>query len=240
MKLEKQYQAKLDEWLVITEEIHEQLQDDEIEDGSEINLTYAFSNADEKLANDFEKTFEQEFGYKSEVDFLPEDGEEPAIYVIFGQMNGIKSYLKNLEDLLTKIIILGAKYNCAFEYWEAMLPSNENSFNLNVGSFDDSDEIKENFPILLHLKVNEDIGPIDRGEKYREPLEKLLDTYNLGTIIRSGSICNMDNNSLEVEGFEMVFRIIDEKMSTTHITELLNRITTQEKFELKIIEEDVL
>ena len=240
MKLEKQYQAKLDEWLVITEEIHEQLQDDKIADGSKINLTYAFSNADGKLANYFVKIFEQELGYKSEVDFLPEDGEEPALYVVFGQMNGIESYLKNLEDLLLKIITLGAKYNCNFEYWEATLPSNEDSFTLNVGSFDDSDETKESFPILLHLKVNEDIGPIDRGGKYREPLEDLLDTYNLGTIIRSGSICNMDNNSLEVEGFEMVFRVTDEKIPTTHITELLNKITTQEKYELKIIEGDVL
>ena len=240
MKLNQQFQSKLDEWTIITKEIHEQLQDDNIEDGSKINLTYAFSNPDEKLSNDFSRIFEKELGYKSEVDFLPEDGEEPAIYVIFGQMDGIKSYLNNLKDLLTRIISLGAKYNCTFEYWEASLPSNENRFNLSIGSFDDSDELKENFPILLHLKVYENIGPIDRGEKYREPLEELLDTYNLGTMIRSGSICSSDNGSLEIDGFEMIFRIADQKKSITHIKEFLNHITTQDKFELKIIDEDIL
>jgi len=240
MKLDEVYQSKIDEWIIITKEIHEQLQDDNIEDGSEINLTYAFSSADEKSSNDFSIAFEKEFSYKSKVDFLAEDGEDPAIYVIFGQMNGISSYLNNLEDLLTKIISLGAKYNCIFEYWEASLPINEDSFHLKIGGFDDSDELKENFPILLHLKVDEDMGPVEREEKYREPLERVLDSYKLGTIIRSGSICYVDNASLEVDGFEMVFRVADEKKSTMHIVDLLSSITQKNKYELKIIDEDLL
>ena len=59
MKLDEVYQSKIDEWIIITKEIHEQLQDDNIEDGSEINLTYAFSSADEKSSNDFSITFEK-------------------------------------------------------------------------------------------------------------------------------------------------------------------------------------
>ncbi len=236
MQLKPIHQAKLDEWLSVTQEIYKQLQVDNFKDGSEINLTYAFSNANEKASQDFAKALEKQLGYMPKVDFLPEEENESAVYIICGKINNTKSYLNHLNELLTKLISLGAEYDCLFEYWEAELPSNQDIFNLNIANLDYSDEeTADKFPLLLHLQVEEDIGPVARREKYREPIKQLLETYSLGVITRSGSLCNMKDDELEVTGFEMIFRIADAKATIAHISNLINGIVSQENYQFKML-----
>ena len=127
-----------------------------------------------------------------------------------------------------------------FEYWAARIANNE-SLGFSVGSFDNSDiEAQESFPTLLHLKMIEDIAPMDRGEKYEKPIKKLLDDNQSGVVARSGSMCYLNSDGLEIEGFELIIRVADEKQTIVEINNLLTSLTDRENFELEVIEEDII
>ena len=240
MELEKKYKDNLDKWIGITNEILDEMKEDKVEDGSMIKLSYAFSHSKKKPIKKLSKALKDELDYKVDIDFLPEDGEEPALYVLYGETKAIESYIKGLTSLLTQMIELGAKYKCKFEYWEARLVSDDDNLSFSVGSFDNRDDLaKEEFPLLLKLQVDEDIKPIERGDKYQKPLEDLLDKKNLGIIIRSGSVFNI-KDKLEIENFEIIFRIANEKKAIKKITKLLLNITTKDKFRFDMIEKDIV
>jgi len=260
MELEKKYKDNLDKWIGITNEILDEMKEDKVEDGSMIKLSYAFSHSKKKPIKKLSKALKDELDYKVDIDFLPEDGEEPALYVLYGETKAIESYIKGLTSLLTQMIELGAKYKCKFEYWEARLVSDDDNLSFSVGSFDNRDDLaKEEFPLLLKLQVDEDIKPIERGDKYQKPLERgdkyqkplergdkyqkpledLLDKKNLGIIIRSGSVFNI-KDKLEIENFEIIFRIANEKKAIKKITKLLLNITTKDKFRFDMIEKDIV
>ena len=49
MQLEKQYQDNLDEWIEVTKTIYDEMMEDGVEDGTEIDMTYAFHHLPKSL-----------------------------------------------------------------------------------------------------------------------------------------------------------------------------------------------
>ena len=240
MQLEKQYQDNLDEWIEVTKTIYDEMMEDGVEDGTEIDMTYAFSSPTKEPLDLLSKDLKEKLAYEVAIDFLPEDGDEPAIYVLYGQTGAIKNYLDSLNELLTTMLTLGAGYGAKFEYWEAKL-ANSDSFDFGVGSFDTGgDDIETKFPLLLHLKVSQELDPVERYEKFEEPIDDLLEKQDLGFVIRSGSLCHLDSNGLEINGFELVIRIADETKAILELSRLLETLTEKNRFELQMIEEDIL
>jgi hypothetical protein len=49
------------------------------------------------------------------------------------------------------------------------------------------DQISQNSPLFVYIKIPADLGPIDRGERFEDPLQKILERESLGTITGGGS-----------------------------------------------------
>jgi len=50
-----------------------------------------------------------------------------------------------------------------------------------------ADQVTGDNPLFVYIKIPGDIGPIDRGERFEDPLQAALDTESLGEITGGGS-----------------------------------------------------
>lgn len=238
MQLQPEYQNILNEWIEITQTIHDEMMADEVEDGTAVDMTYAFSSPTQEPLEALQKALSEALEYETMIDFLPEDGDEPAVFVLYGQTGAVDGYVDTLNTLLGKMVGLGAQNQAKFEYWEARL-ANEEAFEFGIGSFDNSDsEDIANFPKLLHLKVFKEIPPIERGEEYEEPLIDFLQEHNLGVIGRSGSLCHLDDEGLELDGFEVIICVANPTEAIRKIEEFFATLISKKHFSLEAIEED--
>ena len=58
---------------------------------------------------------------------------------------------------------------------------------LNPDSDTAADQISRDNPLFVYIKIPIALGPIDRGERFEDPLQVTLDLEGLGTITGGGS-----------------------------------------------------
>ena len=205
----EKFQQRLDEWLEINVEQWNQLRSLGVKDGSEVELDYSFSTEDENEAKNFLKNLKEKFSYEAKIEFLPADENgNSAIWAIFGTTPPTKTDLEFLNIWVKELIHLGQVDNCLFEGWGAYPPGAKPQFSLGLGSFEEVDEsVKLQYPVLLHIKIPEHIEPIDRGEKYDDPLSTQLEAGGYGKILRVGSLLSISENGVEIVGIEMIIRV---------------------------------
>ncbi len=239
MALAARYQEKLDEWLEMNREQWAQLQQHGATDGSELELDYSFSCADEPSAKAFAKEYEHRYAGKPTVEFLPQDGpDEPAAWAIFGTTPPTATTLASLDAWVEELIRLGAESGCLFEGWGTYPPGATKQL-LSIGQFhQDDDETKARFPLLLHVRVPMSVEPIERGERYDEPLATMLEKKSLGRLIRAGSLC--DAETYETVGFELVLRVADQELAARSVKQKLLESGAPDSLEVRPIDEDTL
>ncbi len=49
-------------------------------------------------------------------------------------------------------------------------------------------QVNQSNPLFVYIKIPEDIHPVERGERFEDPLQEALEQENLGTISGGGSL----------------------------------------------------
>ena len=243
MTLAKNYQQVLDEWIEINKEQWGTLCEHGAEEGSELNLDYNFSTAEESTARGFAQAYEQRYGHAPEVEFFPDEGpEKPAVWAIMGSTPPTKTTLKFLDGWVEELVRLGAEHDTMFEGWGAYPPGGEEPETFSLGaafSLDDDESVKR-YPNLLHVQVDEDIQPIDRGDKYDDPLSDMLEEEELGTISRAGSKFVTEGEGLKITGFEIVVRVADQSAAEKRVREFMLGLGATDSMTVDQIDEDAV
>ena len=55
------------------------------------------------------------------------------------------------------------------------------------------DQVSKNSPLFVYIKILADLGPVERGERFEDPLQEALEKENLGAITGGGSQLSADN-----------------------------------------------
>ena len=58
---------------------------------------------------------------------------------------------------------------------------------LDPDSVTPADQVNKENPLFVYIKIPADLGPMDRGEQFEDPLQEALDKAVLGTITGGGS-----------------------------------------------------
>jgi hypothetical protein len=59
---------------------------------------------------------------------------------------------------------------------------------LDPDSITPANQVNKNNPLFVYIKIPADLGPMDRGEQFEDPLQEVLDKERLGTITGGGSL----------------------------------------------------
>ncbi len=240
MALAEKYQKVLDEWIEINREQWDALCAHGVEDGTELNLDYSFSTAEEATAQGFAQAFEKRYGYASEIQFFPyESPEEPAVWAIQGSTPSTKTNLEFLNKWVEELVLFGAEHDTMFEGWGAYPPGAE-AMSMGVAFSQDDEESVKKFPHLLHVQVTEDIQPIDRGEKYDDPLFDMLEEEGLGAFSRAGSQFVNEDDGIRITGFEIVIRVADQVIAQKRIREFMLGLGADSSMTIDAIDEDMV
>jgi hypothetical protein len=215
MSLVGDYKKKYDEWLGINREQWGQLTQFGVCDGTELELDFTFSSSTESSAKNLESSLKANCDYESTVEFLPEDGpESPATWVVYGTTPPTASSLESLDTWVEKLIQLGADNECMFESWGTYPPQSERSLFLGANSGIKSDE----YPFNITVRIPGHIEPMDRGERYEDPLNVKLQEAQLGEVVGGGS--QLDEQ-FAIQSIDLEVCVADIDVALTMISKVL-------------------
>lgn len=68
-------------------------------------------------------------------------------------------------------------------------------------------QVSKNNPLFVYIKILDDLDPIERGERFEDPLQEALEKENLGAITGGGSQLSADDedgqSSIEFCGIDV-------------------------------------